>query len=38
VGQLLDDAIAAESRSFDTPELRANLVRLRPGERRGGDR
>jgi enoyl-CoA hydratase len=38
VAQLLDDAIAAESRSFDTPELRANLVRLRPGERRGGDR
>ena len=28
VEQLLDDAIAAESRSFDTPELQANLVRL----------
>jgi enoyl-CoA hydratase len=38
VAQLLDDAIAAESRSFDTPELQANLVRLKPGERRGGDR
>jgi enoyl-CoA hydratase len=36
--QLLDDGIAAESRSFDTPELQANLVRLRPAERRGVDR
>lgn len=31
VEQLLDDAIAAESRSFDTPELQANLVRLSRG-------
>lgn len=36
--QLLDDAIAAESRSFDTPELQANLTRLRPAERREGGR
>ena len=34
VGQLLDEAIAAESRSFDTPELQANLDRLRPDGRR----
>ncbi len=37
VEQLLDDAIAAESRSFDTPELQANLNRLRPAEPRGDD-
>jgi enoyl-CoA hydratase len=36
--QLLDDGIAAESRSFDTPELQANLVRLRPAEPGGGGR
>jgi enoyl-CoA hydratase len=29
VAQLLDEAIDAESRSFDTPELRANLTSLR---------
>jgi len=29
VAQLLDEAIEAESRSFDTPELQANLTRLR---------
>jgi enoyl-CoA hydratase len=32
--QLLDDAIAAESRSFDTPELQANLTRLSRAEPR----
>jgi enoyl-CoA hydratase len=38
VAQLLDDAIAAETKSFDTPEFRANLARLRPAEPREGDR
>jgi enoyl-CoA hydratase len=38
VATLLDDAMAAEWRSFDTPEFRANLARLRPAERRGVDR
>jgi enoyl-CoA hydratase/carnithine racemase len=38
VATLLDDAMAAEWRSFDTPELQANLTRLRPAERREGDR
>ncbi len=38
VAALLDDAMAAEWRSFDTPELQANLTRLRPAERREGDR
>jgi len=33
VGQFLDDAIAAESRSFDTPELQANLTKLRAAAR-----
>ncbi len=37
VATLLDDAMDAESLSFDTPEFRANLARLRPTEpRRGG--
>jgi enoyl-CoA hydratase len=35
---LLDDAMAAEWQSFDTPEFQANLARLRPAEPRGGDR
>jgi enoyl-CoA hydratase len=38
VEQLLDDGIAAESRSFDTPEFRANLAKLTRAEPRGGDR
>lgn len=38
VASLLDDAFAAESRSFDTAELRANLARLTRTERPGADR
>jgi enoyl-CoA hydratase len=38
VATLLDDAMDAEWRSFDTPELQANLTRLRPAERREGGR
>ena len=38
VEQLLDDGIAAESRSFDTPEFRANLAKLTRAEPRGADR
>jgi enoyl-CoA hydratase len=38
VEALIDDAMNAEWRSFDTPELRENLVKLRPGQRRGTGR
>src|SRR5205823_4383791 len=38
VEALIDDGMDAEWRSFDTPEFRTNLVKLRPGESRGGDR
>lgn len=38
VEQLLDDGIAAETRSFDTPEFRANLAKLTRAEPGGGDR
>jgi enoyl-CoA hydratase len=38
VSTLLDDAMAAEWQSFDTPEFQANLARLKPVEARGDDR
>jgi hypothetical protein len=38
VSTLLDDAMAAEWQSFDTPEFQANLARLKPAEARGDDR
>jgi enoyl-CoA hydratase/carnithine racemase len=38
VETMIDDAMGAEWQSFDTPEFRANLTRLRPGGSRGGGR
>ncbi len=38
VETMIDDAMGAEWRSFDTPEFRENLTRLKPGGSRGGGR
>jgi enoyl-CoA hydratase len=38
VATLIDEAMDAEWRSFDTPEFQSNLARLRPAEPRGDGR